>query len=94
MTASGDGPGGSPAMQLAAGDYILGWSAEPSSGTSCQHRAAFETTDELVIRPLMNEAVTTPVRDRQIALDDVPGGEYYLDVNSDCRWTFTLRLTS
>jgi hypothetical protein len=94
VTSKGDGPGGSAAMTLVAGDYTLAWSASPSSGASCQHRAALETTDELVIHPLMNEPITAAVKDREIRLDDLPAGEYYIDVNSDCSWAFTVRPAS
>jgi hypothetical protein len=89
--AKGEGPGGSAAIDLVAGNYVLAWSAEPISGASCAHRAALETTDELVIKPLMNETVTSPVKDRQLTLSQVPAGHYYIDVNSDCRWTFLVK---
>jgi hypothetical protein len=91
VTSTGEGPGGSQAMTLIAGDYTLAWSAAPSGGASCEHRAALETTDELVIHPLMNESITAAIKDREIRLDDLPSGEYYIDVNSDCTWTFTVR---
>ncbi len=94
MTSTGDGPGGSTAMDLVEGDYILRWSATPSDLPTCQHRAALETTDELVIRPLMDEKVTGSATEHEIVLDDLPAGQYYIDVNSNCGWTFTLKPAS
>ena len=87
---TGEGPGGSPSIVLAAGSYAIVWSASPVGKEPCDHRAAFETTDELVIKPLMNTKVTDAVRDARIVLADTAAGTYYIDINSDCRWTFRL----
>ena len=77
-------------MNLEVGSYTLYWSAAPAGEGSCQHRAALETTDELVIRPLMNLKISTAVTDKKIALTAPRAGQYYIDVNSDCRWSFRL----
>ena len=92
FVATGEGPGGSAAIDLVAGAYVLVWSASPvAPAKSCQHRAALETTDELVIQPLMNQTVTSELKDQTVPLPSTAAGHYYIDVNSDCRWGFELR---
>lgn len=90
--ATGEGPGGSAAIDLTAGAYVLIWSASPvGAAASCQHRAALETTDEMLIHPLMNQTVNVALLDQIIPLPTTAAGHYYIDVNSDCRWSFQLR---
>jgi hypothetical protein len=88
--ASGEGPGGSTSINLAPGSYAIVWSAAPTGKKPCTHRAAFETTNELVIKPLMNTKVRKAITDARIVLSDTSAGTYYIDINSDCRWTFRL----
>ena len=87
---SGEGPGGSTPINLGPGSYSIEWSASPIGKKPCNHRAAFETTNELVIKPLMNTKVSKAIADARIVLADTSAGTYYIDINSDCRWSFRL----
>jgi hypothetical protein len=89
LQASGEGPGGSEAFDLQPGDYVLTWSAAPAAGADmCHHRAALETTDEEIVQPVVDQDVTAAIADQQVPLDGQVAGTYYIDLNSDCAWTF------
>jgi hypothetical protein len=70
----------------------VSWSAE-TSNPECSHQATLHAVDanaRFNNQPLGGGQVFGGRGSGQTVLNDVPGGSYYVDTISTCRWSITL----
>ena len=87
----GVGPADSAALVL-EGEYELEWTASPTTPSACGFSASIRSQSDgalnVELAQARVEASPTPVGHRTIELPAKP--DYYLHVESDCRWSMRL----
>jgi hypothetical protein len=87
----GVGPADSTLLAL-EGEYVMGWTATPTTPSACGFSAAIRSQSDSTLNVELAharvEASPTPTGHRTIDLPPKP--DYYLHVESDCRWSMRL----
>lgn len=92
VTVSGTGIEKSAPFHLEAGNYLVTWTATPSSDQGCYHGATLSAVDpnapvfEMLANELLKDA--TP-KSGQTRIYNLRSGDYYINGTSGCAWSFT-----
>ena len=72
------------------GDYLVRWSATPSTAQGCYHAAVLERAgDGQQVELLVNEAITgSAAHTGTLSLSGVARNDYLVHASSDCAWSF------
>lgn len=87
ITGSGIEKSASYAM---SGDYIVNWTATPSSDSGCYHGANLESVQATHFEMLVNEMISNGLqKSGNTHIYALPAGDYYINAASGCAWSFT-----
>jgi hypothetical protein len=90
ITIEGQGSMVSRPFGLRGGEYAVTWSAQ-TSNPECSHNATLhDSATARVVGPLGGGQVFGGRGSGQASLHDLPGGSYYIDAVSTCRWSITI----
>lgn len=87
-TVSGAGIMQSAPVSL-GGTYEVAWSARPVGNHECYHGTDLRTTSDHRASDLVSVQVPVAGTSGTVWVYDLDQGEYFVDANSGCQWSFT-----
>lgn len=72
-----------------SGDYIVNWTATPSSDSGCYHGAFLQSASgipEMLVNELLKDGFQ---KSGNTHIYGLAAGDYYVNASSGCAWSFT-----